>query len=76
MSDKKDERQEERHELVQVLMPDALMSKSEILTSTDMLAYLLLKDFIVSGYPAIDARKQVDAAYSYAELMAERRKKT
>jgi hypothetical protein len=40
----------------------------------DTFAFLLLKDFIVNGFPAVDPRVQIDAAYQYADLMISRRK--
>lgn len=75
MKEEKEEEKETKQELVRILEPTVLSEPKDLVTSTDMLAYLLLKDFIASGYPAIDPRKQVDAAYSYAELMTQRRKK-
>lgn len=41
----------------------------------DYLALFLLKDFIASRFPASDPMKQIDAAYTYAELMTKRRHK-
>jgi hypothetical protein len=41
----------------------------------DSLAFMLLKEFITMGYPAVDPIRQVDAAYTYAEMMADRRGK-
>jgi hypothetical protein len=45
------------------------------ITFCDSLALMLLRDFITLGYPSIDPRTQVDAAYQYAELMCERKEK-
>jgi len=39
----------------------------------DMLATLLLKDLILLGFPTPDPKQQVSLAYTYAELMFERR---
>ncbi len=72
MEEKKDKEKKDT-ELVRVLEPSGMLPK-EPLTTTDILAYMLMKDFISTGYPSIDAVKQVDAAYSYAELMTIRRR--
>jgi hypothetical protein len=58
---------------VMVLKP-SLPDPMDKVSVVDLLALLLLKDFISSGFPAIDPLKQVDAAYAYAELMSQRRK--
>jgi hypothetical protein len=53
------------------LIPDPAIS----LVLTDSFALILLRDFIFSGFPSLDPLAQVNAAYTYAEVMVERRKK-
>ncbi len=57
-----------------VIRMDRITDPRDSLTPTDIMAFMLLQGFIKDGYPALDPVKQVDAAYSYAELMTKRRK--
>ncbi len=50
------------------------MKEKEEITIRDSMALMLLQGFIKDGYPTLDPRKQVDAAYQYSELMGERKK--
>jgi hypothetical protein len=49
-------------------VPKTLDNPSRV-DAIDMFAYMILKDFIASGFPKPDPEIQVRAAYTYAQLM-------
>jgi hypothetical protein len=74
--EKEKKEKKEEHELIRVPELSAMPPDTkDIITPTDVLALMMLKDFIKDGFPYTDPLKQVDTAYRYAELMSERRKK-
>lgn len=50
------------------------MKDEEKVEARDSVAFMLLKDFILSGFPSADMEVQVNLAYSYADLVMKRRR--